>query len=100
MVSNNGTIGTNVAAASRTMASLVIGAICIVRTTSKLLPRSARLDVPATYKRLIGWRAAAQPLGIELAHVTLGQRAILAIARPLRLSKLRRQHQKRAKHHA
>jgi hypothetical protein len=42
----------------------------------------------------------AQPLGIELAHVTLGQRAILTIARPLRLSKLRRKHQERAEHHA
>ena len=37
-----------------------------------------RLDVGAAHQGFIGRRAAAQPFGIELAHVTLGQRAILA----------------------
>ena len=36
------------------------------------------LDVGAAHQRLVGRRAAAQPLGIELAHVTLGQGAVFA----------------------
>ncbi len=47
-----------------------------------------------------GRRAAAQPLGIEFAHVTLSQRAVLAIACPLRLGQLRREQQQRTKHQA
>jgi hypothetical protein len=58
------------------------------------------LDVAATYERLIGRRTAAQPFGVELSHVTLGERAILAQALPLRLSQLRRKNQKRAEDHA
>jgi hypothetical protein len=58
-----------------------------------------RLNVGAAHQRLIGRHAAAHPLGIELAHVTLSQRAILAIALPLRAGQLRRKHQERAEHH-
>jgi hypothetical protein len=67
------------------MASFAIGAICIVERVGHI---GEGLDVGAADQWLIRGRAAAQPLGIELAHVTLGQRPIFAIAGPLRLSKL------------
>jgi hypothetical protein len=63
MVSNNGTIGTNVAAASWGIASFGIGTIRMVRTHLKTIAQiGEKLDVAATYERLTGRRAAAQPL--------------------------------------
>ena len=56
------------------------------------------LDVAAPHQCLIGGRAAAQPLGIELAHVTLSERAVLAQAGPLCGSKLWRKDEERAEH--
>ena len=101
MVSASGTIGTSVAATSRRMASFVTGAMRMVLHHLETIAQIGEgLDVAAAHERLIGRRAAAQPFGIELAHVTLGQRAIFAKARPLRLGKLRRKHQERAEDHA
>lgn len=67
------------------MASFVIGAIYIVE---RVVHIGEGLDVGAADQWLIRGRAAAQSLSIELAHVTLGQRPIFAIAGPLRLCEL------------
>ncbi len=58
-----------------------------------------RLDVGASHEHFVGRRPAAQPFGVELAHVTLGQRTVFAQARALRLRKLGREHQQRAEDH-
>ena len=56
------------------------------------------LDVAASHEGLIGRRFASQPLGIECAHVALGQGAKLQIAAPLCPRKLRRKNQERPNH--
>ena len=99
MVSASGTNGTSVAATRPTKASFVIGASRIVFTTSKAIAQIGKgLDVAAAHQWLTGGRAAAEPFRVELAHVSLGERAVLAEARPLRGGELRRQHQERTEY--
>ena len=86
MVSTSGTIGASVAPTSRSSASRVTGAMRMSCTTPEAVAQvGQRLDVGAAHERLVGGRPAAQPLGIELAHVALGQRAVFTQARALGL---------------
>ena len=101
MVSASGATGASVATTSRRMASFVIGAMRHgPHHLETIIQIGKGLDVAAAHQRFIGRRPAAQPLGIELADVTLSQRAIFSIARPLRLGKLRRKQQERTEYHA
>src|SRR5688572_7633117 len=59
-----------------------------------------RLDVGAADQSLACGRSTTEPFGIELAHITVGKRAIFAIAGPLRLSELRCEHQQRTQDQA
>ena len=66
-------------------------------TTSKLLARSASDWMSALpTSGSSGRSAAAQPLAIELARVTLRQRAVFPQARALGRGELRTEHQQRA----
>src|SRR6266576_6565015 len=98
MVSMSGTTGASVAATRRIKASLVIGAICIVRITSKLLPRSARDSMSPLPTN--GSSAGAPPCSHW--HRTRARNAEPAChirdCLSARLSKLRREQQEQAEH--
>jgi hypothetical protein len=84
MVSASGTIGASVAPTRRRSASRLIGDDAHVLHHPKLFPEIGEgLDVGAADQRFIRRRAAAQPLGIELAHVAFGQHAVFARSRAL-----------------
>ena len=53
------------------------------------------LYVPAPHQCLVGRGAAAQPLGIEVTHIALGERAVFPEPHSLRASQLRRKHRQR-----
>ena len=101
MVSANGTTGASVAATSWTKACFVTGAIPMRQDHLETIAQVGKgLDVSAPHQRFSGGCPAPQPLGIELADVTLSQCTIFAITPPPRLGKLGRKQEERPQYHA